>query len=143
MKAKSKTWLWVAIGGLGVILIVILALLIVNNQKQAELEKQLRQAEEEKQFCRDLDYDIESPPQLGLGYLDVTFSVCSSKNDDAILTITLKNGKKLKEDMRLSEGSCVMHQAHGVYYDDVSSIEVVSERCPNVKDLITNIEEIK
>jgi len=148
--AKSKIWLGAIIG---ISIIIILAMLIAfqsNRQKQLDLERkqldlerQLQQIEAEKQFCKDLNYEIRPPPKLGLGYLDVTFSVCSSKNDNAHLTIKLKDGRKIEEDMSLGKDICIIHQAHGVYYDDVSYIKISSYKCPNVEDIVTDINEIK
>lgn len=127
---------------------------VQNKQKQAELERELQRIQEEKEFCDSLEISI-GDGSIPYGYpAGVNYAFCSNKDTTATATVTLKNGLTDTSSENLKEGSCMLQQIQywagydgsgyqgGVNCDDIRSIEIVSDRCPQVKDIVTDMSEI-
>jgi len=154
--AKKNKNLWYILGGVIVVvlLITIIVIQVQNKQKQDELEKELQRIQEEKEFCDGLKISI-GDGAIPYGYpAGVNYAFCSNKGTTAKSIVTLKNGLTNEEDENLQEGSCMLQQIQywagytgsgyqgGVSCDDISSIELISDRCPQVNDIVTDMNEI-
>jgi len=154
--AKNKNnniWYIIGVVVIVILIIVVIVIQLQNRQKQAELERELQRIQEEKEFCDSLEISI-GDGNIGELPVGVNYAFCSNKNTPAKSIITLKNGLTQEETESLSEDSCHLQQIihwvgytgsgynGGVNCEDVASIELVSERCPQVKDIVTNMNEI-
>ncbi|MBN1646051.1 zinc ribbon domain-containing protein [Candidatus Woesearchaeota archaeon] len=151
---KQHTWLFL---GVAVGVVLILAVIIVDNntQKRAELEQQLAQITAEKTFCDNLQLKIMRGAS-GLGpykFAGVNFCVYSNQGGWAKLKTTFKDGKILQDDITLSADACMTQGLstaivegewkENIEYDDISSIEVTSSRCPTVTDVVIDLNRLK
>jgi hypothetical protein len=155
--AKKKTNnLWYVIGGIMILilLIVIIIIQVKNAQRNAEIEEKLQRVQAEKEFCDSLEISI-SNGAVPYGYpAGVNYAFCSNKDTTAKSIVTLKNGLTDEANVNLYNGSCMLQQIQlwagytgrgyqgGVNCEDIQSIKIVSDRCPQVKDIVTNMNEI-
>ncbi|MCK5043407.1 hypothetical protein KAR52_00170 [Candidatus Pacearchaeota archaeon] len=148
------------VGGvvIGILLIVVVVIQVQNKQKQAELEKELQRIQEEKEFCDSLEISIKPFDITSYGYgiatAGVNYCIVSNKNTAVKSIIILKNGLMDEKDIVLQKGSCMIQGINywagysgsgyhgGVSCDDVASIEIISDICPQVKDIVTDMSEI-
>ena len=148
MTKKKNNNTWYILGGV-IIIILIIIIQVQNKQKQIELEKELQRIQEEKEFCDSLEISI-SDGAVPYGYpVGVNYAFCSNKDTTAKSIITLKNGLIAEEDKQLQEGSCILQQiqywagqTEKISCNDIASIELISYECSQVKDKITNMDEI-
>jgi len=156
---NNKIW-YILIGVIIVVLLVVILIIqIQNSQKNAELERQMKEAADEKQFCDNLKINIEKTPTaqetgLGVGDVGVNYCLSSNENTEATSIITLENGKQVQEDKTLQAGSCMMQQIsfimgyqgsgynNDVVCKDIQSIELISKRCPLVKSIVTDTSKL-
>jgi len=153
---NKKNNLWFIIGGIVIfiLLIVIITIQVQNKQKQTELKKELQRIQEEKEFCDSLDIHI-GDGAVPIGYpAGVNYAFCSNKDTSAKSIVTLKNGLKSEEDETLKEGSCMLQQIQywagyigkgyqgNVNCEDIASIEIISDKCPQIKDIVTDMSKV-
>ena len=143
------------IGIISIIVVIGLFIMIQTyRDKQLQLERQLQEIKIEKEFCDGLQLGIRGVSQgPGFGWVGVNFCIYSNQNTQVKLKTRFKDGKTLEEDKSLRQGSCMMEQLSTaivegewkdyISYDSISYIEVTSEKCPNVRDIITDMDEIK
>lgn len=155
MAKKKNNNLWYVLGGVIILILIIIILVIQvqNAQENKELEEELQRIQEEKEFCDSLEISIGNG-DIGEIPVGVNYAFCSNKDTTAKFIITLKNGLKQEGTENLREGSCMLQQIiywegydgsgyqGGVNCEDIASIELISERCPQVKDIVTNMNEI-
>jgi hypothetical protein len=161
MAEKKSNNLWYIIGGVAIIilLIVIVVIQVQNKQKQAEIERELLRVQEEKQFCDSLKisiepFDLVSTTGMGIANVGANYKFCSNKDTSAKSIVTLKNGRVIENDENLASDTCYVQQISSVpgdnnnpyipsvNCDDIKSIELISDRCPQVRDIVTNMNEI-
>ena len=153
---KKNNNVWYLIGGVVIFILIITVIVFQaqNRQKQADLERELQRIQEEREFCDSLKISIGDGAIPYGSPVGVNYAFCSNKDTTAKSIITLKNGLITEEDERLQEGSCMLQQIQywagytgsgyqgEVICKDIASIELISKRCPQVKDIITNMDEI-
>lgn len=149
---KNKTLLIV-----GIMALIFIIVIVQVKNKQDRLDKELQRIQEEKEFCDNLEISIEpfDISKAGFGYpAGVNYCLNSNKDTNAKSIVTLINGRKIEESENLKDGSCMIQQIQfvagyeGQGYrgdancEDIKSIELISERCPQIKDIVTDMDEI-
>lgn len=146
---KKRENVWFVMGGIIALLIIsIIIIQVQNKERENELEKELQTTQEEKVFCDNLEISIEksgSPYGISVG---VNYAFCSNQDISAKSIITMADGRKIEERERLENGACLAQQiiyiagySGKISCDDIESIELVSDRCSQVKDLV-NMDEV-
>jgi hypothetical protein len=127
-----------------ILTILVLLTILISGCTQQSTSQTTNLEQQQKQFCDNLTLKIENAgagPGLGWGGIP-TFCIYSSENDKVNLKIHLNNGNDLTNEINLQANSCLMHQESTVGFGDISYIQVISETCPSVQDLVTNMTEL-